>query len=71
MSNCGSRRAQQHIRSPRRPDASQILALTELGDGRTEMLFEQRGRMTPEQYDRASEGWSTFFDQIEKPLPGG
>jgi hypothetical protein len=32
--------------------------LTDLGDDRTEMLFEQRGSMPPEEYERATEGWS-------------
>jgi uncharacterized protein YndB with AHSA1/START domain len=40
------------------------VVLTDLGDGRTEMLFQQRGRMSPEQYERAGEGWSSFFDRI-------
>ena len=42
--------------------------LTDLGDGRTEMLFEQRGRMSAEQYERAGQGWATFFDRIAKHL---
>jgi uncharacterized protein YndB with AHSA1/START domain len=42
--------------------------LTDLGDGRTEMLFEQRWYMNPEQYDRAREGWATFFDGIAEHL---
>src|ERR1700756_5556151 len=33
------------------------VVLTDLGDGRTEMLFEQRGSMTPEEYERATDGW--------------
>jgi uncharacterized protein YndB with AHSA1/START domain len=44
------------------------VVLTDLGDGRTEMLFQQRGRMTSEQYERAGEGWSSFFDVIETRL---
>ena len=44
------------------------VVLTDLGDGRTEMLFQQRGRMTPEQYDRAGAGWSGFFDRIAERL---
>jgi uncharacterized protein YndB with AHSA1/START domain len=44
------------------------VVLTELGDGRTEMLFQQRGRMSPEQYKRAGEGWSGFFDRIAERL---
>src|SRR6266498_2093099 len=31
------------------------VVLTDLGDGRTEMHFEQRGYMEPEQYDRAKQ----------------
>jgi uncharacterized protein YndB with AHSA1/START domain len=40
------------------------VVLDDLGDGRTEMHFQQRGRMTDEQYRRAGQGWSTFFDRI-------
>ena len=46
------------------------VVLTDLGDGRTEMLFEQRGSMSPEEYERASEGWGTFFDRVEERLTG-
>jgi uncharacterized protein YndB with AHSA1/START domain len=42
--------------------------LTDLGDGRTEMLFQQRGRMSAEQYKRAEEGWSSFFDRVAEHL---
>jgi uncharacterized protein YndB with AHSA1/START domain len=41
-----------------------IVQLTDLGDGRTEMLFEQRGRLSAEQYKRAGEGWGSFFDRM-------
>jgi uncharacterized protein YndB with AHSA1/START domain/DNA-binding transcriptional ArsR family regulator len=44
------------------------VVLTDLGDGRTEMVFQQRGRMTPEQYGRAGEGWSAFFDRIAERI---
>jgi uncharacterized protein YndB with AHSA1/START domain len=44
--------------------------LADLGDGRTEMRFEQRGSMLPEQYERAKEGWGTFFDRIAERLAG-
>jgi uncharacterized protein YndB with AHSA1/START domain len=47
-----------------------IVVLTDLGDGRTEMHFEQRGRMTPAQYERAGEGWSGFFDRMAERLAG-
>jgi uncharacterized protein YndB with AHSA1/START domain len=40
------------------------VVLTDLGDGRTEMHFEQRGYMRPEEYDRAAQGWGGFFDRI-------
>ena len=39
--------------------------LEDLGSGRTEMLFEQRGHMRPEEYDRARDGWAVFFDRME------
>jgi uncharacterized protein YndB with AHSA1/START domain len=45
-----------------------IVALTDIGDGRTEMHFEQRGHMAAKQYERAREGWSSFFDLIEQRL---
>jgi uncharacterized protein YndB with AHSA1/START domain len=47
------------------------VVLTDLGDGRTEMRFEQRGSMSPEQYERATDGWGTFFDRLEQRLAGG
>jgi uncharacterized protein YndB with AHSA1/START domain len=48
-----------------------IVVLSDLGDGRTEMRLEQRGRMSAEQYKRAGEGWSTFFDRIDARLSAG
>ena len=47
-----------------------IVDLTDLGDGRTEMRFQQRGRMSAAQYKAAGEGWSTFFDRMEERLAG-
>jgi uncharacterized protein YndB with AHSA1/START domain len=47
------------------------VVLTDLGDGRTEMLFEQRGDMRPEQYDAAKSGWGAFFDRLAERLAGG
>ena len=41
-----------------------IVDLSDLGDGRTEMRFQQRGQMSPEQYKHAESGWATFFDRI-------
>jgi uncharacterized protein YndB with AHSA1/START domain len=40
------------------------VVLTDLGDGRTEMLFQQRGALPAKVYERAEEGWSTFFDRM-------
>jgi uncharacterized protein YndB with AHSA1/START domain len=48
-----------------------IVVLTDLGDGRTEMQFQQRGRMSPEQYERAGQGWSSFFERMAKHLADG
>jgi uncharacterized protein YndB with AHSA1/START domain len=44
------------------------VTLTDLGDGRTEMHFEQRGHMTAEQYKRAGHGWTSFFDRVAARL---
>jgi uncharacterized protein YndB with AHSA1/START domain len=44
------------------------VVLTDLGDGRTEMLMMQRGRMTAEQYRRAGEGWGKFLDRMAARL---
>ena len=44
------------------------VVLTDLGDGRTEMRFQQRGGMSPEEYERAGAGWSTFFDRMAERL---
>ena len=46
------------------------VVLVDLGDGRTEMRFEQRGSMSAQQYERAAQGWSTFFDRIAQRLAG-
>jgi uncharacterized protein YndB with AHSA1/START domain len=55
-----------------RPDAERhelvIVDLTDLGDGRTQMRFEQRGHLRPEQYERTKEGWGAFFDRIDERL---
>ncbi len=47
-----------------------VVLLVDLGDGRTEMRFEQLGLMSPEEYGRAGSGWSTFFDRIDERLTG-
>ena len=44
------------------------VVLTDLGDGRTEMLFEQRGQLSAEQYRHAREGWASSFDRIAERL---
>ena len=44
------------------------VVLTDLGDGRTEMHFEQRGHMGPDAYERAEQGWGTFFDRMDERL---
>ena len=58
--------------SDRPDDAYELVTvvLTDLGDGRTEMLLQQRGQMSPEQYERAGQGWSTFLDRIDERLAG-
>lgn len=47
------------------------VVLTDLGDGRTEVRFEQRGPMPPEQQEAAGKGWATFFDRIAERLASG
>ena len=47
-----------------------VVALRSLDDGRTEMTFEQRGLMTPEAYEGAGSGWSTFFDRLDERVSG-
>jgi uncharacterized protein YndB with AHSA1/START domain len=47
------------------------VVLVDLGAGRTEMRFEQRGDMAAEEYERAGEGWSTFFARIDERLAEG
>jgi uncharacterized protein YndB with AHSA1/START domain len=44
------------------------VVFTDLGDGRTEMFFEQRGHMGPEQYEAAKTGWGAFFEQLDERL---
>jgi uncharacterized protein YndB with AHSA1/START domain len=47
-----------------------IVELADLGDGRTEMRFQQRGRMTADQYKAAGDGWTGFFDRMAERLDG-
>ena len=43
-----------------------IVDLLDLGDGLTEMRFQQRGGgLTPAGYERAGQGWQGFFARIE------
>jgi uncharacterized protein YndB with AHSA1/START domain len=44
------------------------VVLTDLGEGRTEMLFQQHGSLPPEVYERAGAGWSSFFDRVAERL---
>jgi uncharacterized protein YndB with AHSA1/START domain len=45
-----------------------IVVLNDLGDGRTEMLLEQRGHMAAKEYERAGKGWGTFLDRMAERL---
>jgi uncharacterized protein YndB with AHSA1/START domain len=42
--------------------------LTDLGNDRTEMHFEQRGHMRPDEYDYAKTGWDSFFARLDERL---
>jgi uncharacterized protein YndB with AHSA1/START domain len=54
---------------PDRDEAELVtVVLTDLGDGRTEMLLEQRGHMTPAQYRHAEQGWGAFLDRLAERL---
>lgn len=50
-----------------RPDLVTIV-LTELGDGSTQMLFQQQGWRTATQYERTRANWSTEFDHMATRL---
>jgi uncharacterized protein YndB with AHSA1/START domain len=45
-----------------------VVVLTDLGDGRTEMVVEQHGRMPPEAYEASRNGWGAFFDRMAERL---
>lgn len=45
-----------------------LVVLVDLGDGRTEMRFEQRGPLEPEYVEPARAGWGRFFDRIAERL---
>jgi uncharacterized protein YndB with AHSA1/START domain len=55
-----------------RPDDDEgelvIVVLTDLGDGRTEMVVEQHGTLPPQVYDAARDGWGVFFDRLAERL---
>jgi len=42
--------------------------LRDLGDGRTEMHFQQSGELPPEVYEAAKTGWGRFFDRLSERL---
>jgi uncharacterized protein YndB with AHSA1/START domain len=42
--------------------------LTDLGDGRTHMRFEQRGHMRPDEYESTQHGWGAFFARLDERL---
>jgi uncharacterized protein YndB with AHSA1/START domain len=47
------------------------VVLSDLGGDRTEMLFRQSGgTLSPEEYERAGQGWGGFFDRISERLAG-
>jgi uncharacterized protein YndB with AHSA1/START domain len=48
------------------------VVLTDLGDDRTEMRFEQSGGgLTPAGYEAAKSGWGVFFDRMAERLAAG
>lgn len=53
---------------PDKPYELVTVILNDLGSGRTEMLFEQRGHMRPDEYEHAKSGWTVFFDRIDARL---
>jgi uncharacterized protein YndB with AHSA1/START domain len=44
------------------------VVLSDLGDGRTEMAFEQTGPLPPELVEATKQGWGVFFDRIDEHL---
>ena len=44
------------------------IQLNDLGNGHTEMHFEQRGHMRPDEYDYAKSGWGSFFSRLDERL---
>ena len=48
-----------------------VVMLRDLGDGRTEMVLEQHGRMPPEAYEATRGGWGAFLDRMAERLAAG
>jgi uncharacterized protein YndB with AHSA1/START domain len=48
-----------------------VVALRDLGDGRTEMVVEQHGTMPPEVYEATRNGWGGFLDRMAERLAAG
>ena len=48
-----------------------IVDLKDLGDGRTEMAFQQLGAMSTKAYEAAKSGWGKFFDRMAERLAAG
>jgi uncharacterized protein YndB with AHSA1/START domain len=56
-----------------RPEGNEYELVTvefaDLGDGRTRMHLEQTGgHLTPDEYERAGQGWGAFFDDLAARL---
>ena len=47
------------------------VAFAELGEGRTEMRFEQRGALSPGQASVARYGWARSFERLAERLAAG
>ncbi len=51
------------------PDELVTVVLTDLGDGRTEILMTQTGGgLSSDGYERAKQGWGGFFDRLAERL---
>ena len=48
-----------------------VVVLTDLGDGRTEMVVEQHGTLPPEAYEATRNGWGAFLDRMAERLADG
>ena len=45
-----------------------VVVLTDLDDGRTEMVVEQHGQQPPSVYEAARNGWGGFLDRMAERL---